>query len=89
LALASVAVSGCGSLGFVGLISPNISKILFGSFHKFNLFGSALIGAVLTVFSDFLARVLFPPYEIPAGLITIIIGVPYFIYLMKKMRNHI
>jgi iron complex transport system permease protein len=89
LALASVAVSGCGSLGFVGLISPNISKILFGSFHKLNLIGSALIGAVLTVFSDFLGRILFPPYEIPAGLITIIIGVPYFVYLMKKIKIHI
>ena len=84
LSLAAVAVAGSGSLGFVGLIAPNISKMIYGTFHKVNLFGSVVFGAGLTIFSDFLGRILFSPYEIPVGLITILIGVPYFIYLMKK-----
>lgn len=88
LFLAGISVSGAGSLGFIGLIAPNISRLIFGNFHKYNLIGSALIGSTITVFSDFLGRILFPPYEIPVGIITIIIGVPYFLYLMKNVNKH-
>ncbi|KAB8033555.1 FecCD family ABC transporter permease [Fluviispira multicolorata] len=88
LMLASVAVSGSGSLGFIGLIAPNIAKILFGYSHKYNLFGSCLIGATLTLLSDLIGRIIFPPYEIPAGLVSIIIGAPYFLYLMKNIGRY-
>jgi ABC-type Fe3+-siderophore transport system permease subunit len=88
LFLAGVSVSGSGSLGFIGLIAPNISRLIFGNFHKYNLIGSALIGATITVFSDFLGRILFFPYEIPVGIITIIIGAPYFLYLMKNVKKY-
>ncbi|WGL61560.1 iron ABC transporter permease [Pigmentibacter sp. JX0631] len=88
LGLSAVAVSGCGSLGFIGLISPNISKLLFGSQHKFNLIGSAFIGASITLLADFFGRIIYPPYEIPVGLITIILGVPYFLFLLKKTSKH-
>ncbi len=88
LFLAGVSVSGSGSLGFIGLIAPNISRLIFGNSHKYNLTGSALIGATITVFSDFLGRILFIPYEIPVGIITIIIGAPYFLYLMKNVSKH-
>nr|BFD32797.1 iron ABC transporter permease [Pigmentibacter ruber] len=88
LGLSATAVSGCGSLGFIGLISPNISKLFFGSQHKFNLIGSAFIGANITILSDFFGRIIFPPYEIPVGLITIILGVPYFLYLLKKTSKY-
>lgn len=87
LSLASIAVAGCGSLGFIGLISPNISKIIYGYKHRYNLIGSAFIGANLTLISDLLGRIIFPPYEIPVGLITIILGVPYFIFLMWKINR--
>ncbi|WP_186644277.1 FecCD family ABC transporter permease [Fluviispira vulneris] len=88
LMLASIAVSGSGSLGFIGLIAPNLARILFGSSHKFNLIGSCLIGATLTLFSDLIGRIVFPPFEIPAGLVSIIIGAPYFLYLMKNIGSY-
>lgn len=83
-----IAVTGAGGLGFIGLISPNISKILFGNSHKYNLIGSALIGSSLTIFADLIGRIIFHPYEVPAGLVTIIIGAPYFLYLMKNVNKY-
>lgn len=88
LILAAIAVAGSGGLGFVGLIAPNISKIVFGYSYKNNLIGTYYIGGLLTCSADFLGRTIYPPFEIPAGLITIIIGAPYFLYLMKSSARH-
>jgi iron complex transport system permease protein len=87
LLLTAVAVAGVGSLGFIGLISPNISRLIFGYSHKYNLLGSALIGSILTILSDTIGRVILVPFEIPTGLIGIIIGVPYFLYIMRGMKQ--
>ncbi len=89
LCLSAVAVAGCGSLGFVGLISPNIAKLFFGNKHSYSLIGSALVGANITILSDFLGRNIYHPYEIPVGLMTIVLGVPYFIILLNKSRKNI
>lgn len=89
LILAAIGVTGAGGLGFVGLIAPNISKIFFGYSHKNHLIGTCYIGALLTCFADFLGRTIHPPFEIPAGLITIMIGAPYFLYLMKSKVHHV
>lgn len=88
LLLTSTAVAGVGSLGFIGLIAPNISRLLFGYSHKYNLLGTAIIGALLTILSDTIGRIILIPFEIPSGLIGIIIGVPYFIYIMRTMRSN-
>lgn len=88
LILAAIGISGSGGLGFVGLIAPNISKIFFGYSYKKNFIGTCYIGALLTCFADFLGRTVYPPFEIPAGLITIILGAPYFLYLMKSGVRH-
>lgn len=87
LMLTAVAVAGVGSLGFIGLISPNISRLIFGYSHKYNLLGTALIGSGLTILSDTIGRIILVPFEIPSGLIGIIIGVPYFLYIMRNMRH--
>lgn len=86
LFLAAIAVAGVGSLGFIGLISPNISRLLFGYSYKYNLLGSALVGSGLTILSDIIGRVILIPFDIPSGLISILIGVPYFLYIMRSMR---
>ncbi|MBQ9047007.1 MAG: iron ABC transporter permease [Solobacterium sp.] len=85
LAAASVALS--GSIGFVGLIAPHLSKKLVGSKHVFLLPACALIGAVLVTSADAVARTIMQPEEIPAGIVVAIIGTPYFLYLLMKERT--
>lgn len=78
---ASVAVS--GTIGFVGLITPHVMRILTGPNHKTLLPYSAAAGALFLTVSDALARSIVPPAEIPVGIITAIAGAPYFLYLLK------
>ena len=82
LLMSATAVSMSGSLGLIGLIAPNISRLLFGFNHRFNLYGSLLIGSILTLGSDLIGRVLFYPLEIPAGIIMICIGTLVFLVLL-------
>lgn len=79
---ASVAVA--GNIVFVGLIVPQIIKKIIGADYKFIIPLSMVYGGVLLVFSDIIARMINQPYETPIGSITAIIGVPVFIYLVRK-----
>ncbi len=85
--LIGVCVATVGSIGFIGLIAPHIARRIVGS--KFNVLlpASALFGAVLLLVADSLGRGLFPPIEIPAGIITAVIGAPYFLYLLRAERK--
>jgi iron complex transport system permease protein len=85
VALAAVAVTGAGILGFVGLIAPHAARLLVGSRFHLLLPASMLLGAILVVVADTLARGLLPPIEIPAGLLTTLVGAPYFLYLMRRV----
>lgn len=82
LAAASVAVT--GSISFAGLIAPHLAKRLVGSRHSVLLPVCALTGAVLVSAADTVARVIVQPSEIPTGIVTAVIGAPYFIYLLTK-----
>ncbi|WP_261665145.1 FecCD family ABC transporter permease [Deinococcus sp. Marseille-Q6407] len=82
--LAAAAVTACGVLGFVGLVAPHLARLLGGSLHGRQLPLSALLGAGLVLAADTLGRVLAPPLEVPAGLITTLIGAPYFLYLLRR-----
>ena len=84
VALAAAAVTGAGVLGFVGLIGPHAARLLIGSRHSLLLSTSALLGAMLVVIADALGRGLLPPLEIPAGIVTTLIGAPYFLLLMRR-----
>ncbi|WNS79033.1 iron chelate uptake ABC transporter family permease subunit [Domibacillus sp. DTU_2020_1001157_1_SI_ALB_TIR_016] len=77
-------VAAIGSIGFIGLIAPHVARKLTGSRHKFLLPVSALIGALFLLAADSLGRGLFPPIEIPAGIVTAVIGAPYFLYLLRR-----
>lgn len=81
--LVSFVVSVVGAIGFVGLVIPHISRLLFGPRHIKNLAGSLLLGATFLLLADGLARNV-TVYELPAGIITSLIGVPFFIYLYRK-----
>jgi len=85
--LAAAAVSIAGIISFVGLIIPNISKLIFGSGHKYIIPGSVLLGSSLLVLSDAFARSVIAPSELPAGIVTSLIGAPIFIYLIVKKQN--
>ncbi len=82
VALAGVATSVAGSIGFLGLIAPHIGRKLVGPKHSRLIPVSALVGTLILLISDTVARNLLAPMEVPVGIVVAVIGVPYFIYLM-------
>ncbi|MBB3128622.1 iron complex transport system permease protein [Paenibacillus rhizosphaerae] len=84
--LAASAVAIAGTIGFVGLVVPPLSKLLVGPDSSHFLPISALLGALLVTLADMLGRIILPPLEIPAGLVTALIGAPYFIYVLSFRR---
>lgn len=85
--LAGGAVAFAGGIGFVGLMAPHIARRLVGSLFGALLPVSALIGGIIVLIADIIARTAFAPLEVPAGVFTSAIGAPYFIYLLFKSRN--
>ena len=81
--MAASAVSVVGLISFVGLIVPHISRILIGSDYKYLLPASALTGAGVLMLCDTIGRVVAEPMEIPVGIIMAIVGVPFFLYLLR------
>ncbi len=82
--LTGASVSVAGNIIFVGLIVPQIVKSIVGSDYKYIIPASMILGAVLLVYSDIIARMINPPYETPIGSLTALLGVPMFIYLVRK-----
>ena len=87
--IAAVAVSMSGIIGFVGLITPHILRLLVGPDHKILYPTSAVAGGIVLLMSDTLARTVLMPREIPVGIITSVIGVPFFLYLLVKSKRQI
>jgi iron complex transport system permease protein len=81
--LIGITVSIVGAIGFVGLIVPHISKLIFGPKHLKNLPASFLLGATFLLLADTIARVI-TVYELPVGVVTSLVGVPFFIYLYRR-----
>lgn len=82
---AAVAVSGV--IGFVGLIIPHLIRLISGPTHRRLIPASALAGASFLIFADLLARTVIRPEEIRLGIITALLGAPFFIYLLLKQEN--
>ncbi|WP_100403807.1 FecCD family ABC transporter permease [Bacillus sp. FJAT-42315] len=82
--LAGVSVAAVGSIGFIGLIAPHIARQLVGGRHQLLIPLAALIGANLMLLGDSIGRMLIIPREVPVGVMTAIIGAPYFIFLLRK-----
>lgn len=85
--LTAAAVSISGLVGFVGLVVPHAVRLSFGPDHRLLLPASALAGGAFVVIADLLARTLLSPVEIPVGVITAIIGAPFFLYLLRRSRR--
>ena len=83
--LVAITVSFTGAIAFIGLVAPHIAYKTVGKDNRFLLITSALLGALILVGSDTLARMIIAPVIIPVGVITSLIGVPLFLYLLIKM----
>ena len=81
------AVAAAGMIGFIGLVVPHLMRLLVGPDHRLLLPASALAGASLLLLADLLARLLLAPAELPIGIVTALIGAPFFIYLLLRGRN--
>ncbi len=86
VALSTTAVAICGPIAFLGLVAPHLAHRLVGGRHRTLLPAALIIGALLLQLSDILARVIDPPTELPAGILTAIIGAPYFFYLLMRTK---
>jgi iron complex transport system permease protein len=78
------AVSIAGPVGFVGIIVPHMVRLMVGSAHRLVLPASALFGATFLIGCDLIARTLFSPIEVPVGVVTAIIGGPFFLWLLLR-----
>lgn len=83
-----ISVAIAGPVAFVGIVVPHILRLLAGPDHRFLLPNCMILGGCLVLFSDILARSLFPPAEIPIGIITSAIGAPFFLYILLKNKRH-
>ena len=87
--LAACAVAVAGIITFVGLIVPNIAKLITGSDYRYTIPCSILLGGIFMVISDTLARLVIAPAEIPVGVVTSFIGAPVFIWLIYKRNKQV
>lgn len=85
--LAGASVSVSGGIGFVGLIGPHLARQLVGSRHQFLIPAAAMTGGLLVLIADTIGRWLLQPSEIPAGIVVAVIGAPYFLYLLSRIKD--
>ncbi len=81
-----IATAMAGTIAFVGLIVPHLVRLISGPDHRTLIPASGLLGAILLVLADTLARVVLAPAELPVGVVTAFLGVPFFIYLLRQQR---
>ena len=83
------AVSSAGGIGFVGLIVPHLLRLMGGADHRYVLPGSALGGATLLVTADLFARTVAIPAELPVGVVTALLGGPFFLWLLLRFKKEV
>jgi iron complex transport system permease protein len=85
--LTAAAVTSAGTIGFVGLVTPHLTRLMLGADHRLVLPASALLGGALVMVADLCARTMFAPRQLPVGALTAIAGVPLFLLLMRRQKN--
>jgi len=85
--MVGASVAACGMIGFVGLVVPHMVRLLMGPDHRSLLPASALLGALLTLAADVAARQIDPPAEVPIGIITALLGAPFFLALLQRRKH--
>lgn len=81
------AVSIAGMIGFIGLVVPHIARLIYGVHHRVLLPTAAVLGAVLTIVADVIARTTVAPAELPVGLLTSAMGAPFFLWLIIRVKQ--
>ncbi len=84
--LTAGAITLAGSIGFVGLVIPHLVRLMVGTDHRLLLPASALVGGSLLIVADTLARTILAPQQLPVGILTALIGVPLFLFLLKRSQ---
>jgi iron complex transport system permease protein len=85
--LTAAAVTTAGSIGFIGLVTPHLVRMAVGSDHRVVVPASALLGGILLVLADLLARTVIAPRQLPVGALTAVVGVPLFLILARRQRS--
>jgi len=85
--MVGVSVSFCGMIGFIGLVTPHLVRLCIGPNHKYLLIGSGLLGSLLLLIADSIARLIIAPAQIPISIVTSLIGAPFFIYLILEQKR--
>ena len=85
--IVAICIANIGIIGFIGIICPHIAKRIFGYNHKYTIPASILLGSILLLLSDTLARVIGNGTRIPVGIITSIIGAPFFLYIIFRRKR--
>lgn len=80
-------VSMAGSIGFVGLVVPHVMRFFFGPLHSRLLIACAIAGAILMVLADIASRMLIAPQSLPVGVVTALVGVPFFAIIIYRSRT--
>lgn len=81
-----IMVSMSGVIGFVGLVVPHISRTLVGTVHRRLVPFAVLLGGIFMVLADMIARIVVAPSELPIGVVTALLGAPFFLFLLRKSR---
>jgi iron complex transport system permease protein len=86
VATAGIATAACGPIGFVGLVVPHMVRRFTGPEHRWLLPYSAILGAILLLGSDIIGRIIARPAEVQVGIVTALVGAPFFVYLARRTR---
>lgn len=87
--LSALAVAFVGPIGFIGLVAPHIARLIFGEDHRFYLPASALIGALVLSMASVASKNLIPGVIIPVGIVTSLVGVPFFLSIILRHRGNV
>jgi len=85
--LTSTVVAFTGIIGFIGLVAPHISRMVVGNDNRFLIITSGMVGAIFLLVADTIARIIISPTELPVGIITSLVGAPFFLHMLFKKRK--
>ena len=87
--MVGVTVAFCGMIGFIGLVTPHLIRLLIGPNHRYLIPGSAILGSIILVLSDLISKSVIAPAQLPVGVVTSSIGAPIFIWLIYNQKKRI
>ena len=85
--MVGISVAFCGMIGFVGLVTPHLVRLFIAPNHKYLIPGSALLGSLILVLSDFISKTIISPAQLPIGIVTSAIGAPFFVWLILSQKR--